>query len=234
MKKMISPAVEDYLKTIYKLQTGRSTRNAVTTSLIAENMKVAPASATKMIKKLAELNLLEHAPYRGVELTRSGEMIALEIIRHHRLLELYLSEALGYRWDEVDAEADRLEHAISEEFEDRIDAALGHPRVGAHGEPIPTKQGSMDRVDYLSLSELQVGQPAVIREVNDHSSEMLRYMEKMGLQLGACVEIRSKAPFRGPLLLQVDSREGEQSLGLEVAHNIFVDPTNSAPGRPKS
>ena len=232
MKTMISSAVEDYLKAIYKLQMERGAQNAVTTSLIAEKMKVSPASATKMIKRLAELNLLEHAPYRGVELTRSGEKIALEIIRHHRLLELYLSEALGYRWDEVDAEADRLEHAISEEFEDRIDEALGHPRIGAHGEPIPTKQGNMDRVEYLSLSELQVGQPAVIREVNDHSAEMLRYMEQMGLQLGACVEVRSKAPFRGPLLLQIDSREEEQSLGLEVAQNIFVDPTIAASGSP--
>ena len=141
---MLTQAIEDYLKTIYKLQHSDAPGGRVTTSVIASRMEVAAASATNMIKKLAELNLLIYTPYQGVELTASGEKIALETIRHHRLIELYLSQALGYSWDQIDAEADRLEHAISEEFEDRIDEALGYPTVGAHGEPIPTKQGQID------------------------------------------------------------------------------------------
>ena len=145
---MLSPAIEDYLKSIYKLQQSGNPEQRVTTSVIAERLKVSAASATNMIKKLAEMHLLVHAPYQGVELTSAGEKIALETIRHHRLIELYLAEALGYSWDQIDAEADRLEHAISEEFEDRIDKALGYPTVGAHGEPIPTKQGQIEDLEY--------------------------------------------------------------------------------------
>ncbi|MDE2705265.1 MAG: metal-dependent transcriptional regulator, partial [Gemmatimonadota bacterium] len=151
---MLTQAIEDYLKTIYKLQHSDEHGGRVTTSVIASRMEVAAASATNMIKKLAELNLLMYTPYHGVELTANGEKIALETIRHHRLIELYLSQALGYSWDQIDAEADRLEHAISEEFEDRIDEALGYPTVGAHGEPIPTKQGQIDHPKYRRLSEL--------------------------------------------------------------------------------
>ena len=219
---MISQSIEDYLKTIYKLQQGGNSSEKVTTSLIAERMEVAAASATNMIKKLAEMNLLAHTPYQGVELTTAGAKIALETIRHHRLIELYLSQALGYPCDEIDAEADRLEHAISEEFEERIDKALGYPTVGAHGEPIPTKQGQVQDLEYRRLSDIEVGQPAVIRRVSDRDPEMLRYMDGMGLQLGTCVEIRAKAPFRGPLQLRIDTGK-EESLGLEVADNIFVD-----------
>jgi len=175
-----------------------------------------------MIKKLAEMHLLVHAPYQGVELTSAGEKIALETIRHHRLIELYLAQALGYSWDQIDAEADRLEHAISEEFEDRIDKALGYPTVGAHGEPIPTKHGQIEDLEYGRLSDLAIGQPAVIRRVSDRNPEMLRYMERLGLQLGTRVEVREKAPFSGPLQVQIDA-DNEESLGLEVAHNIFVD-----------
>ncbi|MBQ35174.1 MAG: DtxR family transcriptional regulator, partial [Gemmatimonadaceae bacterium] len=135
---MLSEAVQDYLKSIYKLGRSPEVETMVSTTLIAERMGVSAASATNMIKKLAEMRLLEHRPYQGVVLTPAGVKIALEIVRHHRLLELYLRQALGYDWDAVDAEADRLEHAISEDFEDRIDEALGYPTVGAHGEPIPT------------------------------------------------------------------------------------------------
>lgn len=140
---MISESVQDYLKAIYMLANSPDTGDGVvTTSLLAERMGVSAASATNMIKKLADIRLAEHMPYQGVELTEAGKKVSLEIIRHHRLLELYLSEALGFAWDEVDAEADRLEHAISEDFEDRIDRALGSPIVGAHGEPIPSRRGT--------------------------------------------------------------------------------------------
>lgn len=220
---MLSEAVQDYLKAIYKLGLGLGAAEPVTTSLIALRLEVAPASVTNMVKKLAEMRLLEHTPYQGVKLTVAGEKIALEIIRHHRLLELYLAESLGYAWDEVHAEADRLEHAISEEFEDRIDQALGHPRVGAHGEPIPSKQGDIDTARYLPLAELQAGQRAVVRRVSDRFPEMLRYMEEIGLKLGVEVEVREKAPFQGPLLLRIDRGRKKQSLGLEVASYIFVE-----------
>ena len=219
---MLSQAIEDYLKFIYKLQNSGNSEQRVTTSVIAERLGVAAASATNMIKKLAEMHLLVHAPYQGVELTSAGEKIALETIRHHRLIELYLAQALGYSWDQIDAEADRLEHAISEEFEDRIDKALGFPTVGAHGEPIPTKQGQIEDLEYARLSDFAIGQPAVIRRVSDRNPEMLRYMERLGLQLGTRVEVREKAPFSGPLQVQIDA-DKEESLGLEVAHNIFVD-----------
>ena len=156
-----------------------------------------------MIKKLAEMNLLIYTPYQGVKLTASGEKIALETIRHHRLIELYLSQALGYSWDQIDAEADRLEHAISEEFEDRIDEALGYPTVGAHGEPIPTKQGQIDPPELPpSLPSYKTASPAVIRRVSDRNPQMLRYMENLQLRLGTRVEVTAKAPFNGPLQLK--------------------------------
>jgi len=219
----VSSAAEDYLKAIYKLQKGCEAVGRVTTSLVAERMEVSAASATNMIKKLADRNLLKHTPYRGVELTYAGERLALETLRHHRLLELYLSRALGFDWDRVHAEADRMEHAISEEFEERIDQALGHPTIGTHGEPIPTKEGEIHEQSYLRLSELEIGQRAVIRRVSDRSSEMLRYLDQIGLQLGTQVEIGARAPFNGPLLLQIETQR-EQSLGLEVAGQIFVEP----------
>ena len=219
---MISQAIEDYLKTIYKLQHGGTENERATTSVIADRMGVAAASATNMIKKLAEMHLLVHTPYQGVGLTGAGKKIALETIRHHRLIELYLAQALGYPWDQIDAEADRLEHAISEEFEDRIDQALGYPTIGAHGEPIPTKQGKVEDLDYPRLSDLETGQPAIIRRVSDRNPEMLRYMDQMGLQLGTRVEVREKTPFSGPLQLKIDA-DKEEALGLEVAYNIFVD-----------
>jgi DtxR family Mn-dependent transcriptional regulator len=219
---LISQAIEDYLKTIYKLQHGGTENERATTSVIADRMGVAAASATNMIKKLAEMHLLVHTPYQGVGLTGAGKKIALETIRHHRLIELYLAQALGYPWDQIDAEADRLEHAISEEFEDRIDQALGYPTIGAHGEPIPTKQGKVEDLDYPRLSDLETGQPAIIRRVSDRNPEMLRYMDQMGLQLGTRVEVREKTPFSGPLQLKIDANKKE-ALGLEVAYNIFVD-----------
>lgn len=218
---MLTEAVQNYLKIIYKLQKGARAVDAVTTSLVAERMGVAAASATNMIKKMAEMNLLNHLPYQGVTLTPAGEKMALEILRHHRLLELYLAEALGYPLDEVHDEAERLEHAISEDFEDRIDRALGHPTVGAHGEPIPSKQGVIAEPGYQRLSDLKAGQRAVIRQLSDHSPEMLRYVVDKGLTLGTQLEVRDKAPFDGPVLLRI--AQAEEHLGLEVAQHIYVE-----------
>lgn len=220
---MISESVQDYLKAIYMLANSPDTGDGVvTTSLLAERMGVSAASATNMIKKLADIRLADHMPYQGVELTEAGEKVSLEIIRHHRLLELYLSEALGFAWDEVDAEAERLEHAISEDFEDRIDRALGSPIVGAHGEPIPSKEGDMAVPQYLRLSELSEGDRARIREVSDRDPEMLRYLHQQGLVLGARVEVQEKAPFSGPMMLTVGG-DGNKHIGMEVAASVFVD-----------
>ena len=219
---MLSKAVQDYLKVIYKLSRAPEAAAMVSTTMIAERMEVSAASATNMIKKLAELRLLEHRPYQGVELTPSGVKMALEIVRHHRLLELYLRQALGYNWDTVDAEAERLEHAISEDFEDRIDEALGFPTVGAHGEPIPTKDGNIAEPEYSRLADLREGQRACIRQVSDRDPELLRYLDRSGLVLGTRIRISEKAPFRGPIRLDVFER-GEQHIGLDVAEAIYVD-----------
>ena len=218
---MISQAMQDYLKTIYKLQNEREGVEVVTTSLIAETMQIAAPSVTNMIKKLAAIHLTEHTPYRGVVLTEAGKRIALEILRHHRLLELYLSKALGYSWDQVDAEAEKLEHVISEEFEDRIDEMLGFPTIDPHGAPIPTRKGDIDHEDYLPLSRLQPGQTAVVQQVNDQNPDILRHVEGLGLKLGTQMEVQDKAPFNGPLLLKIDA-SGEYSMGLELAAHIYV------------
>ena len=219
---MLSQSIEDYLKVIYKLQHGSDAPTQVTTSILAERMGVTAASATNMIKKLAEVNLLEYAPYKGVVLREAGEKIALETIRHHRLIELYLSEALGYSWDAVDAEAERLEHAISEKFEERIDSMLGHPTIGAHGEPIPDRNGQVEEQTYARLSDIYRGQRAVVKRVSDRDPAMLRYIDDMGLQLNTVVKVCEKAPFKGPLTLLIE-RDQPQTLGLEVARHIFVD-----------
>ena len=220
---MLTQAAQDYLKAIYKLQNGREPLDSVNTSMLAQTMDVAAASVTNMVKKLAEMKLLEHTPYRGVELTPAGTAIALEVIRHHRLLELYLADALGYRWDQVDAEADRLEHVISEEFEDRIDRAMGHPTRDPHGAPIPAKDGSIESVRHACLSEIEEGRTVVINQVSDENAEMLRYMASLGLRPGAVVRVRKRAPFNGPLLIHVEPGE-DQPLGQEVAQNIYVTP----------
>ena len=223
----LSHAAQDYLKTIYKLQTGYGAAATVNTSTVAESMNVAAASATNMVKKLAEMKLVRHTPYRGVEVTPSGEEIALEVIRHHRLLELYLADALGYDWDQVDAEAERLEHVISEEFEDRIDRVLGHPTIDPHGAPIPTKEGRFEQEIYLRLSDIAAGQTAVIRQVSDRNPEMLRYMADLGLRPDINVKVKERAPFNGPLLISVEAGE-DHPLGLEVADRIYVKLTEGA------
>ena len=218
---MLSQAAQDYLKEIYKIQKASDPSISVNTSAIAAKMDVAAASVTNMVKKLAALKLVRHTPYQGVELTSAGVQIALEILRHHRLLELYLAKTLGYGWDRVDAEADKLEHVISEEFEDRIDEALGHPTTDPHGSPIPTKEGNIPEENVFPLSGVQTDQRAVIRQVNDQSPEMLRYMESLGLTPEIMVEVLEQAPFGGPLLVRVNGGK-KHSLGLEVARHIYV------------
>ncbi len=217
MEKLSSP-MEDYLKTIYMLRERHGT--SASTTAIAAALHVTPASVTGMIKKLAELKLVRHAPYQGVELTRSGEKIALEIVRHHRLLELFLMEALGYSWDEVHAEADALEHVISESFEQRMDDWLGNPVVDPHGDPIPHKDGSMTIVQERALLALQAGESAQITHISDANSDMLRYAASLGLTPTTRLTLLEVEPFGGSLRVKVG--KAEKSIGRELASQIFV------------
>jgi DtxR family Mn-dependent transcriptional regulator len=214
---MHTQAVEDYLKAIYELQH-ESDRVATTT--LAERLGVAPASVTGMVKKLAGMNLLKHEPYQGVRLTQAGEKIALEVLRHHRLVERYLAEALGVPWDEVHAEADRWEHVLSEDMEDRIDALLGFPTTDPHGAPIPTRDGAMPQGEHLRLADIEPGQRVTILEVSDHDPAMLRYLGDKGLYPDVEVEVIESAPFEGPVTVRLN--EQQHALGREVANYIFV------------
>lgn len=215
---MRSPAVEDYLKTIYMLQDG----GAVSTSDLANALDVAAASATSMIKRLAKHGLVRHESYRGVELTEPGRKVALEIIRHHRLLETYLREVLGYSWKELHDEAENLEHHISEEFEDKIAELLGHPTHDPHGHPIPTRDGTMAEVSTRTLNECEEGEACTIEHLYDGDPDLLHYLEDLGLMPGAPVVVVSRAPFNGPLAVRVGDEE--HSIGYEVASRIFVEP----------
>jgi DtxR family Mn-dependent transcriptional regulator len=196
-----SKAVEDYLKAIYTLQ---QSRGQVTTSLLADHLCLKPASVTGMIKSLADIRLVAYTPYHGVELTPAGEKIALEVVRHHRLIELYLVEALGYSWDEVHDEAEELEHVISEKLEARIAARLGYPTVDPHGDPIPTVEGTLpDGPSDRRLGDMPVGAGGVVARVHDQSPERLRYLADLGLVPGAVVEVIASAPFDGPVSVQI-------------------------------
>jgi len=183
---MLTQAIQDYLKIIYKLQGEGA---GVTTNAIADRLGVAPASVTNMIKKLARLRLVEHAPYRGVALTAGGEKVALEVIRHHRLLELYLSDVLGVSLDKVDEEAERLEHVLSEELEERIAQSLGDPTHDPHGHPIPSREGTLDELSYPVLAELGRGASAVIVRVSDRDAAVLRHLAADGLLPGAHLQV---------------------------------------------
>lgn len=224
--KRLSPAMEDYLKAIYKLQQGRE---GVTTRALAEAIGVKPASVTSMLKKLSRLGLIHYNPYQGVRLTSSGEKAALEIIRHHRLLELYLREALGMPLHKVHDEADRLEHALSEELEELIAAALGDPTHDPHGDPIPTKEGHLEERQHLHLGEVPQGKQFLIVRVSDNNPELLRYLEELGLVPYAVVTVLNKEPFGGPLWVKINDRT--HALGSEAARHIFVQPLSSPGGK---
>ncbi len=213
----LSAAIQDYVKEIYKLQS--SGRRATTTA-IAKAMGVAPSSATSMLKKLAVLGLAEHAPYRGVELSEQGQKIALEVIRHHRLLEQYLAETLGLPIDAVHAEADRLEHVISEELEARIDESLGFPTHDPHGDPIPDAGLNVDRTTLRSLEALVPGEQATVRRIPDGDAALLRYLSELTLVPGRTVTMRRSEPFGGPLTVEVDG--SEHAISRELAGQIGV------------
>ncbi len=216
--RVFSQAVEDYVKVIYKLQ---QEEEAVSTTALSRRMKTTPAAATKMMKALAESRLLDYTPYYGVRLTEAGERVALEVIRHHRLLELYLHQALGYSWDEVDAEAEKLEHHISEEFEDRIDRMLDYPVRDPHGDPIPTREGTVAPQRGEPLAESEAGDTLIVLRVRDNDPEALRYLAGIGMRLEGVITVREKQPFNGPLLLEIGGIM--HSVGRELAGHVFVE-----------
>ena len=217
---MLSQAAEDYIKAIYKLWK----KGPVTTNSISKALEVSSASVTNMLKRLAEMKLLVHTSYKGVKLTKAGRNIALEVVRHHRLIELYLSEVMGYSWDEVHAEADKLEHVISESFEDRIATFLGDPDVDPHGEPIPTKEGYIADSMGTRLSALRVGQAGRIIRVMDEDPELLRYLTELGLRPRAVVTVTARAPFGGPVHVHVQADGGETHVfGDLVADSVYVE-----------
>lgn len=213
-----SQSVEDYLKAIYKL--GKEVDKGVSTSRLADEMGVANASVTNMVKRLSKMGLVDYESYYGSTLTSSGEKIALEIIRHHRLIELYLKEMMGYSWDEVHEEAEKLEHHISEQFEDKIAEMLDDPRFDPHGDPIPTKDGKMPVIHSYSLTELKENDEGVICRVKDQSPELLRYLEKNGLIPGVKLKVTNREPFDGPFELALD--DNSVTIGYNVAESIFI------------
>ena len=221
-------AIEDYLKTIYVLAEEES---PVSTSRLADARQVKPASVTSMVQRLAKLNLVNYEKHYGVTLNDSGRQIALEVIRHHRLIELYLMEALGFSWDEVHEQADVLEHVISEKLEERIAAALDHPTVDPHGDPIPAKDGSITMVETEPLLDVKPGtEVRVARIIDSTQDKMLRYLGELGLTPGTMVRVREIAPFDGPLTLEI---EGEPRIvGHNVASVVLVEaapPRSPAP-----
>lgn len=213
-----SRAVEDYLKAVYKLQGDVA---AVSTTALAEELGRSAASVTNMVKGLAETGLLEYTPYRGVRLTASGELTALRIIRRHRVLELYLIEMLGYAWDDVHAEAERLEHAASDSLIDRMARALGEPSVDPHGSPIPTRSGEIAETAWIELPELEDGRRGTVREVSDDSAEALRRLADLGLFPGT--EIRMVRGQRdGSATIEIADRDVKVEEAL--ARTVFVEP----------
>ena len=221
---MHSAAVEDYVKTIYKLQAQAET---VSTSALAERTGTTAAGVTKMIKHLAQLNLVSYTPYHGVRLSPMGEKIALEVIRHHRLLELYLAQAMGYSWDQVDAEAEKLEHVISEEFEARIDTLLGHPRACPHGDPIPGPDGTLVEEHLRTLSECHPGEVVAIARVKDTDAAVLRSLSARGMTLEAAVTILDRDDVDHLLTVEVGDRR--HVIGQALATSVFVSPRRMEP-----
>ncbi len=213
----LSQTAEDYLKAIYKLQVEQG---KATTSALAERVGVSAPSATAMLKKLAAMGLVEHEPYRGVLLTSAGEKAAIEVIRHHRLLEQYLSETLGMPIDELHAEADRLEHALSEELEARIDESLGYPTHDPHGDPIPDANLKLPAGSERALADLAQGERATVSRVPDVDTELLRYLSSLSLLPGADVKLVTSAPFGGPVT--VLSGGSEHAIARELALQIGV------------
>lgn len=217
---LISPHVQDYAKAVYALQSRDG--EAVATNELAERLGVTPGSVSAMVRKLAELGLVEHERYRGVRLTEQGRQVALEVLRHHRLVELFLAEELGMPWDRVHAEAEVLEHHLSEELEQLISKRLGDPTLDPHGDPIPTATLEIDERHTRSLDELTSGSVGRFVRVSDSDPAMLRYLAAQGIAIGAVLEVTGRQPFGGPVFVRIGNRE--QPLGGELARAMRIEP----------
>jgi DtxR family Mn-dependent transcriptional regulator len=213
-----SSAVEDYSKAIFTLQSRSS--EPVSTNALAERLGVTPGSVSGMLKKLDELGLIRHVPYRGVRLTAAGRRVALEVIRHHRLLELFLADSLGMPWDRVHAEAEILEHVLSEELEELIARKLGDPTVDPHGDPIPDARLELSEPATRTLESLGAGASGVFVRVSDSDPEMLRYLAGRGIRPGDRFTVRERQPFGGPLFVRFGARE--HAIGGQLARAMRV------------
>jgi DtxR family Mn-dependent transcriptional regulator len=208
----LTPSVEDYLKAIYHLS---SQGGFAATRDIAGSLEVSPPSVSGMVKRLSETGLIEHVPYRGVQLTSQGRRAALKMIRRHRILEVYLTQALGYDWDGVHEEAERLEHAVSDTLIERMAHALGDPHYDPHGAPIPTPQGEIEEADLVSLAEARVGATLELRQVGTEDSARLRFLAEQGLTPGVTLHVTERQPFNGPTTVALGG--GTRVVGRELA-----------------
>jgi DtxR family Mn-dependent transcriptional regulator len=224
-----TPAIEDYAKAIFALE-GRS-EQPVSTTALAARLQITPGSVSAMLRKLNELGLTTHEPYRGVRLTADGRRLALEIVRHHRLIELFLAEALEMPWDRVHAEAEVLEHVLSEDLEALIAEKLGHPTIDPHGDPIPSALLELDERATRSLESLEPGDHGEFVRVSDADPAMLRYLAQCGIAPGDRFEVRARQPFGGPLFLSFSGRE--QTFGGDLARAMRVVLDAPPPPQPK-
>jgi DtxR family Mn-dependent transcriptional regulator len=212
----LTRSVEDYLKAIYHLS---SQGGFAATSDIAAHLAVSPPSVSGMIKRLSETGLIEHVPYRGVQLTAQGRRAALKMIRRHRVLEVYLTQQLGYDWDSVHDEAERLEHAVSDELIERMARALGDPHYDPHGAPIPSPAGEIEEADLVTLADAAVGSILELRQVDDSDPARLRYLAELGLTPGTRLTVLGRQPFNGPTTVRLGS--GERVVGRELASIVL-------------
>jgi DtxR family Mn-dependent transcriptional regulator len=215
----LTEPVEDYLKAVYEIERSGS---AAATTTLAARLGVAPASVSGMVRRLADQGLLAYEPYRGVTLTPVGRSAALRTLRRHRVLESYLTTVLGYPWDLVHAEAERLEHAASDELVDRMARALGDPTVDPHGAPIPTREGRVDETVHATLAEVGVGARVRVVRVSDADGAMLRYLAELGITPGTLVAVVAREPFGGPIGVEIDG--AQRSVGPALAEQVLVQP----------
>lgn len=215
---MPSEQIENYLKNIYKLQTSEG---KVTTTSLSKNLNISPASVSEMIKKLADEGTLMHTPYKGVELTEEGKKLALRIIRKHRLWEMFLVQVLHFKWDEIDHEAEKFEHIMSDKMEEKIDHVLGHPLIDPHGDPIPTKDGEIICSMSFPLTDATEGSLVQVLRVSDSNSELLQYVSSIGIELHKKIFVLQKRNFDNSMVIKVDNRE--VNISSIVAKSIFVE-----------
>lgn len=218
----LTRSVEDYLKAIYHLTLEGQ---AASTSAIAQYLDLAPPSVSGMIRRLSDQGLLEHVPYRGVELTANGRRAALRMVRRHRIIEAYLVARLGYTWDTVHDEAERLEHAVTDALIERMAAALGHPQFDPHGDPIPDPAGNIEELIYTPLSDVPVGETAELARVDTSQADRLRYLSDTGLTPGTRITVVARQPFDGPMTIETEA--GRQVLGQELGRLLLC--TRPAP-----